>query len=231
MHQYDVRAMGFPKHALEPATRAQSRLKERCMMHRVINTADIHHIAGADAAYSQDTVFAAIVVMTFPDLRYVERATAVARTAFPYIPGLFAFREAPALVKAYRNVKKKPDLVIINGHGYAHPRRFGIASHTGVLLDIPSIGVARSLLVGSSDPLGESKGSVARVMDGDELIGMAVRSRDNTKPIFISAGHKTDLPQALDIVVSSLAGYRFPEPLRLADICARHLKAKSTTEM
>jgi deoxyribonuclease V len=137
----------IPNTLVQKAEYVQERLRNRCSLDKVIETDDISLIAGADAAYSGDTVIAAVVVMTYPNLVKVCDSVAHIKTRFPYIPGLFVFREGPGLLKAFHTLDCKPDLIILNGHGYAHPRRFGIACHIGLILGVPSIGVANHPLM------------------------------------------------------------------------------------
>jgi deoxyribonuclease V len=130
---------------------------------------------------------------------------------FPYISGLLAFREGPALIAAYEKLDQAPDLIVFNGHGYAHPRRCGLASHLGVLLNLPSIGVANRIMIGDVGVLGTKRGSIAPIHDGRELIGMAVRTQENARPIYASIGHKVDLEQAVELILMTTTIHRFPE--------------------
>lgn len=202
--------------AIEKAISAQILLRERCINRRVIDTEDIHSIAGADAAVIADRVRAAVVTLSYPGLRVTGTAYADARVFFPYIPGLLAFREGPAIVKAFRRLEKLPDITLIRGHGLAHPRRFGMASQIGVILNIPTIGIAKSLLTGSSIDPEVKRGSATPVIADNERIGMAVRTQESVKPLYVSVGHKTDIDQAVEVVLSAAPRYRTPEPLRLA---------------
>ena len=136
--------------------------------------------------------------------------------AFPYIPGLLSFREAPAILAALAQLERLPDVLIIDGHGIAHPRRFGIACHLGVLLDMPVIGCAKSILVGRVAQLGEAAGSTASLVDKDECVGMALRTRAGVKPVFVTVGNRVNLETAVCFVLSCGRGYRLPEPTRLA---------------
>jgi deoxyribonuclease V len=205
---------------VEKAISVQILLRERSIYRRVMETEDIHSIAGADAAYTGDRVCAAAVTMTYPRLRVMETSCADSKVFFPYIPGLLAFREGPAIIKACRRLEKMPDMLLIDGHGRAHPRRFGMASQIGVILDIPAIGVARSLVIGSSSAPGAERGSVSPIIVEGEQIGMAVRTRESVKPLYVSVGNKTDLNQAVEVILGAAPRYRTPEPLRLAHECA-----------
>src|SRR5512136_1213184 len=141
------------------ALRIQEMLRHHCILERTIDICEIRYIGGADAAYDQDRIYAAIVVMKFPGLEVVEKACSVQEISFPYVPGLLSFREGPAILDAFSNLTTIPDLIFMNGHGYAHPKRFGLASHVGLLLDIPSIGVAKRLLIGEVAQPGSARGS------------------------------------------------------------------------
>ena len=206
------------------AEKIQQRLCHHCILERSIDICEIRHVAGADAAYDQDTIYAAVVVMTFPGLDVIEKTCSVQTIAFPYIPGLLAFREGPAIVNAFRTLSAVPDLILMNGHGYAHPKRFGIASHVGVVLDIPSIGVAQRLLIGNGATPAAVRGSTEPVFDQHVIIGMAVRSREGTKPVYVSAGHRVDLALAVDIVLKTTVTHRLTEPVWQADQWARRCR-------
>jgi deoxyribonuclease V len=156
------------------------------------------------------------VILHYPGLELVEARTVHGDIGFPYVPGLLTFREAPLVLQAFESVKTVPDLVFIDGQGVAHPRRFGIAAHIGLILDIPTIGCAKSRLLGTHDEPGNARGSYAGLKDGGETIGAVLRTKDSTKPLFISVGHKISLGQALEWVLACCKGYRLPEPARLA---------------
>jgi deoxyribonuclease V len=181
----------------------------------------IRLVGGADAAYSQDTGIGVIALLSFPDFEPIGHAIAIRKVLFPYLPGLFAFREAPLLLAACEKLGVLPDLLFVNGHGFAHPRRFGLACHTGALLDIPTIGVASQLLCGSVSPAGPEQGSSSLVTDNDEAIGMLVRTKAGSKPVCVSAGYLTDLPYAVEMTLACLNGNRLPLPLHAVDRIAR----------
>lgn len=147
------------------------------------------------------------------------RASAVARqpTCFPYVPGLLSFRETPAALAAIEQLPQRPDLLLCDGHGRAHPRRFGYACHVGLLLDLPTIGVGKTRLCGEHAPLPEHAGASVELIDRDEIIGVVLRSRQSVRPIYVSVGHRVTLPEALAQVQRCLAGRRLPEPVRIAD--------------
>ncbi|MFI5273700.1 MAG: deoxyribonuclease V [Ktedonobacterales bacterium] len=180
-------------------------------------------IAGIDASYT-DMARAAVVVLTFPGLEVVEQAVAVAETPFPYVPGLLSFREIPAVLVALDKLTRRPDLLMCDSQGYAHPRRLGLASHLGVYLDIPTIGCAKSRLIGTYEEPGPAAGDQSPVFDHDELVAMAVRTKPRTKPLFISLGNAIDLPTAVAVTLRCVRGYRLPEPTRDAHNLAEAAK-------
>jgi deoxyribonuclease V len=179
-------------------------------------------VAGVDisSGYTCKTARAAVVVLSYPELRVCQIKTAEDELGFPYVPGLLSFRETPLILAAWRKLSIAPDLLIVDGHGIAHPRRFGIASHLGLLLDLPTIGCAKSRLCGSEAPVDSEVGSFAELTDNGEIIGAVLRSKTGTKPIYISIGHKIDLTTAIECVTRCCQGYRLPEPARLAHIAA-----------
>ncbi len=206
----------------ETAQRIQEEIRKRCILKRTIDTGSIKSVAGADVAYSAwDTAYAVTVVMSFSDARFIEAACSVGPAGFPYIPGLFAFREGPAVAGSVKSLSFLPDVLIVHGHGYAHPRRAGLACHLGIALGIPVIGVAGNLLTGVSEDPGPSLGSTAPVIDAGEVVGMAVRTKTNAKPVYVSAGHYVDLGQAVEIVLATTTVHRFPKPLYVADQISR----------
>ncbi len=187
-------------------------------------------VAAGDVAYSrtEDMTYAAFLVFTYPDLTLLEKASARGCASFPYIPGLLTFREAPLLLNALLQLKTKPDLLLIEGQGIAHPRSLGIASHIGLLLDLPSIGCAKSHLTGEFEEPDPAQGSSVPLLDGARLIGRVVRTRAGVKPVFVSPGHKMDIETSVRIVLSLCRGYRIPEPLRRAHIFVNQLRAGTT---
>ncbi len=183
-------------------------------------------IAAVETAYGYagETAYAAAVVLTFPEMKEVERSLVHCRTEFPYIPGLFYFREGPSLIAALSNLESEPDLIMVSGHGIAHPRQCGIACHIGIGFERATIGCARRLLYGRHRPLDEAKGSSHMIRNKDADIGVAYRSKDKVKPIYISPGHMCDHRLSRDLVVRCLRGYRLPEPLRIAHLMANKHK-------
>jgi deoxyribonuclease V len=208
LHSWDVSA--------EEAIAIQQRLRALVVRENGFDPAQVGAIAGIDASY-RDKAYAAVVVLSFPNLEILEQAVAERETPFPYVPGLLSFREAPAVLDALEKLSTRPDLLIFDGQGVAHPRRLGIAAHMGVYLGMPSIGCAKSRLTGSYQEPGPAAGDMTPLMAGREQIGVVLRSKPRTNPLFISIGHLIDLPTATSFVLRTLRGYRLPEPTRLAD--------------
>ena len=181
---------------------------------------EVRFIAGVDVSVSrgEDVGYAAVVVVSYPELEVVEVSSSSLEIPMPYVPGLLSFRESPIIMKAFENLKIEPDLIMVDGQGIAHPRRFGIASHLGVLFDKPSIGVAKTKLVGVYEDPDVDAGSFTFLYDGDEVIGAVVRTRSKVKPVFVSVGHKVSLEFAVKMTLNCCRGYRLPEPTRLAHI-------------
>ena len=184
----------------------------------------IRSVAGADIALEQSTGFAAVIVHSFPELEELERASSVGPLKFPYIPGLLAFRELPLLLEAFAKLQRKPDLILADGHGWAHPRRAGMACHLGLVLDTPTIGCAKSLLVGEFVMPGPARGSTAALLDNREQIGTVLRTRDGVRPVFVSCGHRVSLASAVRLTLRCCDGYRIPQPQREADRWVKQLK-------
>jgi deoxyribonuclease V len=179
-------------------------------------------IAGVDisAPNPAGVARAAAVILSYPELDLVEVKTIEDKPHFPYVPGLLSFREAPLVLTVCEKLSVIPDLIIVDGQGIAHPRRFGIASHLGLLLDTPTIGCAKSRLCGTHSPVASQPGDYADLTDNGEIIGVALRSKVGTKPLYISIGHMIDLPTAIHWVMNCCRGYRLPEPSRLAHLAA-----------
>lgn len=173
-------------------------------------------VAGVDVGIVRQVARAAVVVLAYPGLTVVERVAAERPVTFPYIPGLLSFREAPVILDALARLSVRPDLLIFDGQGIAHPRRLGIAAHLGVLLDHPTIGCAKSRLLGAYDEPGVERGNWTWLYEHDEVIGAVLRTRARVKPMFISVGHKMRLTNAIEIVLACGRGYRLPEPTRQA---------------
>ena len=203
-------------------TVAEAKEIQEQLRHQVITTdslGEVKYVVGVDIGFEANYAIskAAVVVLSYPELELVEKAIARIPTAFPYVPGYLSFREIPAILAAFPQLNTIPDLILCDGQGLAHPRRLGLASHLGVLLDIPTIGVAKSLLVGKHEEVALAKGSQQPLIDKDETIGMVLRSRTKVKPIYVSIGHKISLPTAIKYVMGCLTKYRLPETTRWAD--------------
>ena len=183
-------------------------------------------IAGADISYDRgsDIFFAAVVLMDYPGLTLREEASFSARVSFPYIPGLLTFREGPPLLAAFAKLAQTPDCVLFDGQGIAHPRGIGLASHLGLLLDLPAIGCAKSRLVGAHEPVGEKRGCRQALIHKGREVGAAVRTRERVRPVFVSPGHRISLERAVELVLACCRGYRLPEPLRRAHIAVNLLR-------
>jgi deoxyribonuclease V len=186
----------------------------------------VNTIAGADISFNRfsETVYAGIVVLSLPDLRIIESAGVRSVAKFPYVPGLLSFREAPSLLEVWESLKTKPDVLMLDGQGIAHPRRFGIACHMGVLLDWPTIGCAKSILVGRYGELELEAGSQSPLVDKGEQVGVALRTKKKVAPVYVSPGHLTDLDSAVDLVLRSTTKYRLPEPTRQAHLLVNRLR-------
>jgi len=188
---------------------------------------ELRTVAGADLSIlkNEKKLICGIVLFSYPDLTEIERVYTVSDERFPYIPGLLAFREGPAIIETFKKLGQRPDLLIIDGQGIAHPRGFGIACHVGVLLDIPAMGIAKKRLYGKYAEPGEKRGSWSPLLSKEgDVIGSVLRTRDNTKPVFVSPGHKIDTESAREIALVCARGYRIPEPTRRADIYVAELK-------
>jgi len=179
-------------------------------------------VAGVDVSYRRfgKLFHGAVAVLEYPGLNVVDEAVATRESPFPYVPGLLSFRELPVLVEAFAALKRLPDLVLVDGQGIAHPRRFGLASHLGVLIDLPSIGCAKSCLSGEYEEPGGRRGDMSPLLAADGELGRVVRTRDGVKPLFISPGHRCDVASAAAAVLACHAGYRLPEPTRQAHLLA-----------
>jgi len=192
------------------------------------NPRALRHVAGLDVAYAKgsDRLAAAVVVLDAATLEVVENVSVIGRAAFDYVPGLFAFRELPALVEALERLATVPDLLVCDGQGIAHPRRFGLACHVGILTGLPSIGVAKQPLVGTYEAPADERGSWSSLVDGGEIVGRVLRTQPGVKPVFVSVGHRIDLDVACDVVLRLCPSYRLPETTRHSDHLSRQaLKA------
>jgi len=224
-----------PPDWLHPPDLAAAREAQAALAARVIRQ-DAHGpvrlIGGVDVSNSrfdpEDMVYAAVVVLSLPDLQPVAESAAALRATMPYVPGYLGFREIPAVLAAWQGLTPKPDLVLVDGHGIAHPRRLGIAAHLGVVLDVPSIGVAKSLLVGApATALPEEAGAEVPLLWKGERLGTVLRSRRRANPLYVSVGHRVSEPSAVTWVKRAGAGYRLPEPTRRAHLAANVLRRAS----
>lgn len=198
------------------AAALQLRLKERLRLRPPARFRP-RLVAGADVAHGpgrRGRAYAGIVVLDLGTLETVEEAAAVVQIDFPYVPGLLSFRELPAVAAAWERLRARPDVIIFDGHGTAHPRGFGLACHGGLLLGVPSVGCAKSLLVGESAPLGRDRGSTAPIAVEGRIAGMAVRTRDAVRPVYVSPGSRMDLETAVQLVLATAPRFRLPEPIR-----------------
>jgi deoxyribonuclease V len=186
-------------------------------------------IAGVDAAFAENYIFAAACLFSYPELVLREKACLVSPITFPYIPGYLSFREGEAIIRALRLLKAKPDLILIDGQGIAHPRGIGIASHIGVLLDLPTVGCAKSRLVGEFETPGWERGAYSFLHYHETIVGAVVRTRDHVRPLFISPGHRLNLKNSIEIVLQTTRGFRIPEPLRRADFLSKQVKREYLT--
>ena len=198
------------------AVELQRRLAKQVSASGRVSTPEF--IAGSDVSVSrvQGTATAAVVVLRYPELAVAEVKVIQGRLDFPYIPGLLSFRESPLMLAAFEEISTTPDLILVDGQGIAHPRRFGLASHLGLFLDTPTIGCAKSRLCGTHEVPGATPGSYAELVDEGETIGVALRTKLGTNPVYVSVGHKIGLQDAIHWVLECCRGYRLPEPTRLA---------------
>ena len=205
----------------------QSRLRERMILAPLEPLP--RFVAGADCAFSNDkqTIFAAAVVYDREMQRIIEVAHAARPAEFPYVPGFLSFREGPALVQAVRALRHEFGAILFDGQGYAHPRRCGIASHLAIQLDKPGVGVAKSRLIGTFGKLASNAGATTPLKDGDEQIGVVLRTQEGIRPVFVSVGHRVDLASAIKLVLACRTRYRIPEPTRQADIEVAKSKRQS----
>jgi deoxyribonuclease V len=206
--------------SVDEALAIQKRLRAEIPVAEPIALDQIHTVAGVDVSY-REIGRAAIAVFSFPDLTLIEQVIATKEAPFPYVPGLLAFREGPVALAALERLRIRPDVLLFDAQGYAHPRRLGLARHLGAYLDQPSIGCAKSRLIGAYEDPGSEPGAWSPLMDGGEEIGRVVRTKARTNPLFVSVGYRITLPLAVEIVLRCTRGYRLPEPTRIADRLAK----------
>jgi len=212
---------------LWPTTVAEARKVQAQLAKKVRLTEDrkrLRFVAAVDAAFTETRVFAVARLFSFPALDPVEETEVVAALRFPYVPGFLSFREGAALAEAVRRLSRKPDVILVDGQGIAHPRGIGIASHLGVLLGVPTIGCAKSRLVGEAAEPGGKAGEWAPLRYQGKIVGAVVRTRDGIKPLFVSPGHRIGLSRSIRVVLACSRGYRIPEPLRQADALSKKLR-------
>jgi deoxyribonuclease V len=199
-----------------------------CRIDTQMSVGDCELIAGADVSCARFSpiCYAAVVVLRTSDWSIVETQHAVGHSPFPYIPGLLTFREAPILLQAFAKLRHRPDAVMCDGQGFAHPRRIGLASHLGLWLGLPTVGCAKSRLIGTHREPGKRAGAQTPLRDKDDVIGSVVRTKLNVKPLYISIGHLIDLPSAVRLVLTSCRGYRLPEPTRQAHITVNEVRRR-----
>ncbi len=213
-------------------TPAQAIAIQRQLASRIVRRGRIGNprlVAGADLAFSPDgkECIAGVVIWDVLRGEIVEQRIARRVVRFPYVPGLLTFREAPALLAALRELHCEPDVFIFDGHGYAHPRRFGLACHMGLLIDRPSLGCAKTILIGDCESPKRSRGSTSHLVHDDECVGLAVRTRDDVQPVYVSVGHLLSLGAAVSITLACCVCYRLPEPTRLADKLVARERARA----
>jgi deoxyribonuclease V len=182
---------------------------------------DLQLVGGIDVSVKENVSQAAIVVLTYPALEVIERVNASIPTPFPYIPRLLSFREGAVIIDALRQLKHAPDVFIVDGQGIAHPRHIGIASHIGLWIDVPTVGCGKTRLTGTHEPVPPEKGAWSPLMHHGEVIGAALRTRDNVAPVYISVGHRATLDTARELVMRCVTRYRLPEPIRAAHNAAK----------
>lgn len=214
--------MKWPKIlTIEEARKEQERLRKKVSI--MPYPKEPRFVAGVDAAFGADRVFAAACLYRFPELILVEQRSVVQKLIFPYVPGFLSFREGPAIIAAINELSRTPDLILADGQGIAHPRGIGVASYIGVLLGIPTIGCAKSRLIGDYEDPGLKKGSWSPLCVDGNVIGAVLRTRDSVRPLFVSPGHKADVESAVRLTLSCTVAYRIPEPLRCADMLSKSI--------
>lgn len=217
-HSWDI--------SIKEAKELQVSLREKLVLKSDFLLNNVSYIAGADVSYSKisNKCYAAIVVFKYPEMDIIEKSFAIKESSFPYVPGYLSFREAPSLIEAFSQLKTEPDILIFDSQGIAHPRRFGLASHLGVLFDKPSIGCAKNRLIGEYSEPENVKNATSTLKIGSEIIGSVLKTKVNCKPIFISQGHKISLEDAIEIINKSTGKYRIPLPTREAHLLSNKIR-------
>lgn len=214
-----MKALRLHSWKVTPKEAVQIQLRLRDRVEITDRFSKICKVAGADIALDLERkiAIAGVIVYAFPEMKEIERVWAKRPLTFPYVPGLLSFREIPTLTAAFAKLKNTPDLIFVDGHGFAHPRRMGIASHLGVVLDCPTVGCAKSVLCGEAEEPADEAGAASELTDKDEVIAIALRSRVGTRPIYISIGHRVSLDSAVKFALAVTNGFRVPRPTREAD--------------
>ena len=224
-----MRVSGLHDLELSPpeARRLQEELASRVVTEPALDLAGVKHVAGADVSTQGDMAYATVVVLDFPGLSPVEVQGFQAPLRFPYVPGLLSFRELPSVVGALERVQTEVDALILDAQGLAHPRRIGLASHLGIFLDVPTVGCAKSLLVGKFEEPGKEKGSATDLVHRGEVVGRVLRTRDGVSPVYVSVGNGIDLGSSEELVLACCPKYRLPETTRQAHNAANRLRKES----
>lgn len=206
------------KVSYKEAVRIQNDLRKQLILRKEFVNPGL--VAGADVSYSKKNsrFYAMVIVFKFPELIPIEEITATRSVEFPYIPGFLSFREAPVLLEAFKKIKNIPDVVIVDGQGIAHPRGLGLASHLGLILDLPTVGCAKNRLTGQYQEVADEAGSYEFLRINGRVMGAVLRTKKGVKPVFISPGHRIDLSSSIELVLKTTKGYRLPEPTRQAHI-------------
>jgi len=223
LHEWDL----TPREAVELQKRMRGSVRVEPLGRKV------ETIAGADISFNKfdPTIYAGIVVLRLPSLEVVEEVGVVSESRFPYVPGLLSFRETPSVLEAWAKLKTEPDALMLDGQGFAHPRRFGIACHVGLIINRPTLGCAKSVLVGKYEEPSAERGSWSPMVDKGETVGAALRTKNKVQPVYVSPGHLIDLPGAVELTLSCDGGYRQPEPTRRAHLLVNALRRGERTEV
>jgi len=216
LHRFDLSA--------PEARRLQEELASRVVAGSALDLSGVRHVAGADVSTRKDMAYATVVVLEFPRLSLVEVQGFEATLRFPYVPGLLSFREVPSLAGALRKVETRVDALILDAQGLAHPRRMGLASHLGIFLDVPTVGCAKSRLVGTFEEPGRAKGSATDLVHRGEIVGRVLRTREGISPVYVSVGSGIDLKSSVELVLACCTKYRLPETTRQAHNAANRLR-------